>query len=189
MAAADYVAAGWKLNEDDEGELLYFYFWWFSTNIGQYCVIKSSSTPCTFFYVFRSFSRNVINEIFLSQVRKQKRCGSVRCSGGVRRELPSASDHFTSVTTLKRLCFDNYSFTANVNVHCSVLVRTLTIYNGITLNSAILACYIDIVEEPYDPDRVYSQWNDLPDLLLEQIFSYLTIRERYYASLVSVTFT
>lgn len=29
-----------------------------------------------------------------------------------------------------------------------------------------------------------SQWCDLPDLLLESIFSYLTIRERYYASLV-----
>lgn len=30
----------------------------------------------------------------------------------------------------------------------------------------------------------YSSWNYLPDLILEEIFSYLTIRERYYASLV-----
>ena len=29
-----------------------------------------------------------------------------------------------------------------------------------------------------------SQWAYLPDVLLEDIFSYLTIRERYYASLV-----
>lgn len=48
------------------------------------------------------------------------------------------------------------------------------------------ACYIDALEEPYDPDRVYSQWHELPDLLLEQIFSYLTIPERYYASLVNI---
>lgn len=32
--------------------------------------------------------------------------------------------------------------------------------------------------------EVYSCWDQLPDILLEEIFSYLTMRERYYASLV-----
>uniref|UniRef100_A0A336LJA2 CSON011768 protein n=1 Tax=Culicoides sonorensis TaxID=179676 RepID=A0A336LJA2_CULSO len=48
----------------------------------------------------------------------------------------------------------------------------------------IAACYIDAIEEPFDPNKEYSQWNELPDLLLEEIFSYLTVQERYYASLV-----
>ena len=53
-----------------------------------------------------------------------------------------------------------------------------------------LACYIDI-DEPEDEelaenDSNYSQWHTLPDILLEEIFSYLTYRERYYASLVSI---
>ncbi|XP_046613304.1 uncharacterized protein LOC124301844 [Neodiprion virginianus] len=48
------------------------------------------------------------------------------------------------------------------------------------------ALYIDIEEDSDDVRQrtVYSCWNDLPDILLEEIFSYLTIRERYYASLV-----
>ncbi|XP_063610976.1 uncharacterized protein LOC134784757 isoform X1 [Penaeus indicus] len=35
-----------------------------------------------------------------------------------------------------------------------------------------------------DSDHVYSQWHLLPDLLLEQVFQYLTLCERYNASLV-----
>ncbi|XP_075166928.1 F-box only protein 39 [Haematobia irritans] len=52
------------------------------------------------------------------------------------------------------------------------------------------ACYIDIVDEnddgatSDDENRVYSEWNNLPDIILEQIFTYLKPRERYYASLV-----
>lgn len=42
----------------------------------------------------------------------------------------------------------------------------------------LLSYYIILLKE-------YSTWNELPDLLLEEIFKYLTIRERYYASLVS----
>ncbi|KAK0167029.1 hypothetical protein PV327_004478 [Microctonus hyperodae] len=45
------------------------------------------------------------------------------------------------------------------------------------------ALYIDI-EESTDYRRSYSAWDKLPDILLEQIFSYLTIKQRYYASLV-----
>lgn len=37
-----------------------------------------------------------------------------------------------------------------------------------------------------DPNREYSLWSELPDLLLEEVFSYLSVQERYYASLVSV---
>lgn len=48
-----------------------------------------------------------------------------------------------------------------------------------------VACYIDALEEPFDPNKQYSQWPELPDLLLEEIFSYLTVQQRYYASLVS----
>ncbi|XP_012270779.1 uncharacterized protein LOC105694559 [Orussus abietinus] len=33
-------------------------------------------------------------------------------------------------------------------------------------------------------NKIFSSWDQLPDILLEQIFSYLTIQERYYASLV-----
>ncbi|XP_053595354.1 uncharacterized protein LOC103577916 [Microplitis demolitor] len=48
------------------------------------------------------------------------------------------------------------------------------------------ALYIDIEEEPENKKRnkSYSAWDRLPDILLEEIFSYLTIRQRYYASLV-----
>ncbi|XP_018027591.1 uncharacterized protein LOC108682857 isoform X1 [Hyalella azteca] len=35
-----------------------------------------------------------------------------------------------------------------------------------------------------DPDHVYGFWHLLPDLLLEKVYTYLTIRERYYASQV-----
>lgn len=48
------------------------------------------------------------------------------------------------------------------------------------------ACYIDI-EDSEDEDlleREYSEWNLLPDILLEKIFTYLSVRERYYASMV-----
>ncbi|XP_067628767.1 F-box only protein 39 [Eurosta solidaginis] len=50
------------------------------------------------------------------------------------------------------------------------------------------ACYIDIEEceenDFRDGDDNFSQWNQLPDIILEEIFSYLNYRERYYASLV-----
>lgn len=46
------------------------------------------------------------------------------------------------------------------------------------------ALYIDLEEEDTGEDRIYSSWDQTPDILLEEIFSYLTIRERYYASLV-----
>ncbi|XP_066597137.1 uncharacterized protein [Prorops nasuta] len=48
------------------------------------------------------------------------------------------------------------------------------------------ALYIDI-EEDSEEDRkskIYSCWDQIPDIILEEIFTYLTIRERYYASLV-----
>lgn len=45
---------------------------------------------------------------------------------------------------------------------------------------------MDALEDAYDPNRVYSDWHELPDLILEQVFSYLSIQERYYASLVRV---
>ncbi|KYB25539.1 uncharacterized protein LOC658962 isoform X1 [Tribolium castaneum] len=52
-------------------------------------------------------------------------------------------------------------------------------------NTGSKAVYIDLEdEEQRDEDRQYSQWSELPDLLLEKIFSYLSIREKYYASLV-----
>ncbi|KAJ6647067.1 F-box/LRR-repeat protein 3 [Pseudolycoriella hygida] len=35
-----------------------------------------------------------------------------------------------------------------------------------------------------DPNHEYSNWCYLPDILLEQIFSYLPVKDRYYASLV-----
>lgn len=50
-----------------------------------------------------------------------------------------------------------------------------------------VAVYIDIDDESADstdPNIEYSNWNNLPDLILEKVFSYLTIRERYYASMV-----
>ncbi|XP_020291858.1 uncharacterized protein LOC109858731 isoform X2 [Pseudomyrmex gracilis] len=45
----------------------------------------------------------------------------------------------------------------------------------------------DLEEEDTEEDKMckeYSAWDRIPDILLEEIFSYLTIRERYYASLV-----
>ncbi|KAL0121925.1 hypothetical protein PUN28_007013 [Cardiocondyla obscurior] len=45
----------------------------------------------------------------------------------------------------------------------------------------------DLEEEDTEDDKLrkqYSSWDQIPDILLEEIFSYLTIRERYYASLV-----
>ncbi len=51
----------------------------------------------------------------------------------------------------------------------------------------ISACYIDIDEEIDfdDPNHEYSSWCNLPDILLEEIFSYLSVKDRYYASLVT----
>ncbi|XP_057653336.1 uncharacterized protein LOC130892106 isoform X2 [Diorhabda carinulata] len=47
------------------------------------------------------------------------------------------------------------------------------------------AVYIDIENVSEDEEnKEYSKWSELPDLLLEEIFSYLEIREKYYASLV-----
>ncbi|XP_046387293.1 uncharacterized protein LOC124156840 [Ischnura elegans] len=43
--------------------------------------------------------------------------------------------------------------------------------------------FID-ADRPEDDDEEYSFWSLLPDLILEKIFSYLTMRERYYASMV-----
>ena len=52
----------------------------------------------------------------------------------------------------------------------------------------LAACYIDIDAEEEaeieDANKVYSKWSTLPDLVLEEIFGYLTAKERYYASLV-----
>ncbi|XP_076167398.1 uncharacterized protein LOC143146722 isoform X2 [Ptiloglossa arizonensis] len=45
----------------------------------------------------------------------------------------------------------------------------------------------DLDEEETEEDKqkkIYSHWDQTPDILLEEIFSYLTIRERYYSSLV-----
>nr|XP_045596063.1 F-box only protein 39-like isoform X1 [Procambarus clarkii] len=39
-------------------------------------------------------------------------------------------------------------------------------------------------ENKDDPDHVYSNWHILPDLLLENIFQYLTLSQRYSASMV-----
>lgn len=51
-----------------------------------------------------------------------------------------------------------------------------------------VACYIEIDGDEdegveLDENEVASNWNDLPDLLLEEIFAHLTIKDRYYASL------
>lgn len=48
------------------------------------------------------------------------------------------------------------------------------------------AIYIDLEEETKEEadNKQYSRWSELPDLLLEKIFSYLSIREKYYCSLV-----
>lgn len=49
------------------------------------------------------------------------------------------------------------------------------------------AVFIDIDNDDEVADseeKEYSRWSELPDLLLEKIFSYLTIREKYYISLV-----
>lgn len=50
------------------------------------------------------------------------------------------------------------------------------------LSLFLLACYIEIDDDgaydEADENEIKSQWDSLPDLLLEQIFSYLTISER-----------
>lgn len=53
---------------------------------------------------------------------------------------------------------------------------------------SLAACYIEIDGDDdggcvVDENETPSQWNNLPDLLLEEIFGYLNIRERYYASM------
>ncbi|XP_063981305.1 uncharacterized protein LOC135164664 isoform X1 [Diachasmimorpha longicaudata] len=47
------------------------------------------------------------------------------------------------------------------------------------------ALYIDIdADDATREDEVYGAWDQVPDIILEEIFSHLTTRERYYASLV-----
>ncbi|EZA59486.1 hypothetical protein X777_00329 [Ooceraea biroi] len=56
-----------------------------------------------------------------------------------------------------------------------------------TIGGIICVASPDLEEEDTEEDKqckVYSSWDQTPDILLEEIFSYLTIRERYYASLV-----
>ena len=36
-----------------------------------------------------------------------------------------------------------------------------------------------------DPNHEYSNWCNLPDIVLEEIFSDLSVKDRYYASLIS----
>lgn len=74
----------------------------------------------------------------------------------------------------------------NVNKQTNVLYLALSLPP-----LSLSACYIDIDnddddenEEVDESKRVYSRWNELPNLVLEEIFTYLTPRERYYASLV-----
>lgn len=54
------------------------------------------------------------------------------------------------------------------------------------------ACYIDVDEDDSestdgadDSTKVYSNWCYLPNIVLEEVFSYLSPKERYYAGLVS----
>lgn len=54
---------------------------------------------------------------------------------------------------------------------------------------SFLACYIEIDDDDdegcvVDETETRSRWSDLPNLLLEEIFSNLDIKSRYYASLV-----
>jgi F-box protein 39 len=68
--------------------------------------------------------------------------------------------------------------------------RTVDSINNAPLCLSLLACYIEIdgeddegcVADDYEPSA--SRWSDLPDLLLEEIFARLSIKDRYYASLV-----
>lgn len=56
------------------------------------------------------------------------------------------------------------------------------------ISGVFVACYIEIDGDDdegcvVDENEIQSEWNNLPDLLLEEIFSYLNLGERYYASL------
>ena len=53
---------------------------------------------------------------------------------------------------------------------------------------SFLACYIEIDEDDdegcvVDENEMPSKWSDLPNLLLEEIFSHISIKDRYYASM------
>jgi len=52
--------------------------------------------------------------------------------------------------------------------------------------SFFTAVFIDAEEETDENNGkcTYSRWSYLPDLVLEKVFSYLSMRERYYASMV-----
>lgn len=70
------------------------------------------------------------------------------------------------------------------NIKSGILDR---FFKDFVLPLLFTAIYIDIDEDDIDKDdgsKEYSRWADLPDLLLENIFSYLSMREKYYASLV-----
>ncbi|KAL7292490.1 hypothetical protein TKK_0014065 [Trichogramma kaykai] len=57
---------------------------------------------------------------------------------------------------------------------------------GWKLNGDDEALYVDVEEDTEEErrDKVYSNWDRLPDILLEEIFSHLNIKQKYYASLV-----
>ncbi|CAG9808064.1 unnamed protein product [Chironomus riparius] len=56
---------------------------------------------------------------------------------------------------------------------------------GWKINQNDEACYIEIDDDVFKRENEEDvQWANLPDLLLEQIFSYLSISERYYCTLV-----
>lgn len=43
------------------------------------------------------------------------------------------------------------------------------------------------ISEPPPVEEGKSRWPDLPDLILENIFSYLTMEEKFYASMVCMS--
>lgn len=80
---------------------------------------------------------------------------------------------------LKRLAIEQMKNTKPMNI-------SFNIFSGF---SFFPACNIEIDENDdkgcvVDDDERNLTWNDLPDLLLEEIFAYLSLRERFFASLM-----
>jgi len=80
------------------------------------------------------------------------------------------------VPTIKR----KFSFLRTFNIFFVYnLCRSFELLKCNLNNSNFTACYIEIDDDfCRREDEEYVEWANLPDLLLEQIFSYLSISER-----------
>ncbi|XP_071512758.1 uncharacterized protein [Panulirus ornatus] len=103
--------------------------------------------------------------------------------------LGPRESHVASTDSLKvllefNLCFLQMPRMTTIKRKGSDYLPKIQLWETHEIGETIGIGRIEVKEEVLDPNHVYSSWHLLPDLLLEKIFQYLTLCQRYYASMV-----